>query len=1578
MTETVRVICPGCQAVASLPVPPGGRNLRCGRCGTTFRVEAPAAPSPDLDSRLPSAAAASLPVERAPGASEQEWQVGDVVMGLYRVTGFLGQGGMGRVYKVRHQGWNVDLAVKTPLSEAVQALGGAEDFQREAETWVGLGLHPHVVSCYYVRRVDGLPRVFIEYVDGGSLHDAIRDRRLETTESMLDVAVQCAWGLHYAHERGLVHRDVKPANVLLTAEGTVKVTDFGLAGARLVGGALSGPEGSSIVTRGSGGTPAYMSPEQAEAQPLTRRTDLWSWALCILEMFNGGRTWRNGPDALAALRGYLDEPGALVGPGRMPDAVSDLLVRCFSDDPEGRPRTLLDAANALRTAYADVAGRPHARTEPRAGVETADSLNNRAASLLDLGREEEAEELLARALQLSPQHLEATANRMRLDWGRGGLRDDEIRARMEEASKGHPGSARAAHLGGRVLLALGDFEGAAAALRAAAREGTPAADLLGELAVAECARARDSKDAAVWTGVGSAFGRAMEKGEEDPALPTGFALTLLRRGDAEAAKRYYEPAVRSRADLPPSLATAIARYLPGHEEVAQRPATREPVAALGLAADGQLAAVGSQSGEIRVLDLAQGTALHTTAGVASRVRALTVTPDGRLTVWAGEETPPQAFETRTGRSGPPFERHSGFAMAFAVTADSRRLVAGGSDRKVRVFELDGGRALLELEGHTQAVTAVAVDREGIRAVSGSLDRTVRLWDLRDGRCLSVLDGHEARVTALALGSRTALSASEDGALRAWDVEGGRLLRTLAGHVGEVTSVALTGEGRLVLSAGIDRTVRAWDLERGAPLARAVLPGPVRGLAARRDGTVLAASGRSLHVLSLLSRVRPLPPVALCRPVTADEADTRAAEFQGRLDEARRRLAAGETRPALEEARALRAVPGYERARPAVELWNELLSVLPRKGLRSAWESALFDGHEDQVTSLAVTPAGRVYSGSMDGTVRAWSPGEEQVLRGHDKAVAAVAAGEEGRALVSAGWDKVACVWDVAKGEPRARFSDHEDYVTAAAWVPVSGLVLTGSSDHTLRLWDPANGRGLSVLEGHDSAVSAVAASPDGRFAVSGSWDGTVRAWDLRSGTAAIVLGGDRGRVSSVAVRPDARQVASGHQDGAIRLWDLKQRTATVLALHASEVGGLAFCPDGRHLLSAGKDKSVGLWDATSGRCVRSFAHTVPVNAVAAAPDGGRFYTGAADGAVRSFELDWEPDDRVPDWDERVRAFLEVFLALRRPGSPAALSAGEKEALLADLRRRGFGFLSPDRVAKRLEPLVARPTSFWDEVLRAQPREPPPAPRILKARPRFGLRHLGIAAAVALFLIGVSSWLPRGFLQPEYNTYAVRAARESMRGADLRNYKGSCTPRPLPAWVEAAARDVFVSSGSASEPEMAVECLARLRPAGAVGAFFESLARAPAPDPGQAEGRRRRQVGLVVALGRTEVEQVCPSALSPSPEARLVALRALGLLATERSTQCFLDAAAHADPGVRAAAAANLGALAAGRRMGASDLYAVATRLSGDSDPGVRAAAAASLTLFAERNARKRLVPLAQDKDPAVREAALRSLERLED
>jgi serine/threonine protein kinase len=170
------------------------------------------------------------------------WKIGDVLLDRYKVTGILGEGGMGVVYKIHHNGWNKDLAVKSPRSEIFANAGGKENFIREAETWVHLREHPHLVSCYFVQTLGGIPRIFAEYVEGGSLADWIHQRKLYeegpecALERILDVAIQFAWGLHAAHEQGLVHQDIKPANVMMTLQGVAKVTDFGLAKARAVAG----------------------------------------------------------------------------------------------------------------------------------------------------------------------------------------------------------------------------------------------------------------------------------------------------------------------------------------------------------------------------------------------------------------------------------------------------------------------------------------------------------------------------------------------------------------------------------------------------------------------------------------------------------------------------------------------------------------------------------------------------------------------------------------------------------------------------------------------------------------------------------------------------------------------------------------------------------------------------------------------------------------------------------------------------------------------------------------------------------------------------------------------------------------------------------------------------------------------------------------------------------------------------------------------------------------------------------------------------------------------------------------------
>jgi len=335
-----------------------------------------------------------------------DWKVGDALLDQYDVTGLLGVGGMGRVYKVHHRNWNMDLAVKRPRADFIERTGGTEDFEREAETWVKLGLHPHIVSCYYVRRIEEIPCVFAEYVEGGSLHDWIRNGRLyeggpdKALERILDISIQFAWGLQYAHEQGLIHQDIKPANVMMTPDGSAKVTDFGLSSAKGMRQGTQMDSGESILVTTGGYTPAYASPEQLNGQKLTRKTDIWSFALSILEMFTGMVTWRVGAAAIA-LKTYLhgfeqghqsdntDESLAGLIPrnqdglpsqyrniSQMPQSLYLLLQHCFMPDPSDRPDSMDNIAKRLQEIYSQEIQEAFFRPKPNQVRETADSLNN--------------------------------------------------------------------------------------------------------------------------------------------------------------------------------------------------------------------------------------------------------------------------------------------------------------------------------------------------------------------------------------------------------------------------------------------------------------------------------------------------------------------------------------------------------------------------------------------------------------------------------------------------------------------------------------------------------------------------------------------------------------------------------------------------------------------------------------------------------------------------------------------------------------------------------------------------------------------------------------------------------------------------------------------------------------------------------------------------------------------------------------------------------------------------------------------------------------------------------------------------
>ncbi len=317
-----------------------------------------------------------------------EWNTGDVILDLYEVTSLLGKGGMGKVYKVRHRGWNIDLAVKSPKPDFFRTDQQKENFIHECDVWINLGLHPHTVSCYYVRTLGGIPRVFAEYVAGGSLSDWIKKRQLyeggheNALERILDIAIQFAWGLHYAHEQKIIHQDVKPANVMITPDGIAKVTDFGLARTRASAEerAEALPRQSVLVTTG-GMTLAYCSPEQANREKLSRRTDIWSWGVSALEMFTGEVTWKAGPMAYQVLEQYLEMGAGDADIPVMPEKMTELLRWCFQRNPDARPRDMQEIVAPLKEIYRQIAKEEYPRPEPKAAELLADGLNNKAISV---------------------------------------------------------------------------------------------------------------------------------------------------------------------------------------------------------------------------------------------------------------------------------------------------------------------------------------------------------------------------------------------------------------------------------------------------------------------------------------------------------------------------------------------------------------------------------------------------------------------------------------------------------------------------------------------------------------------------------------------------------------------------------------------------------------------------------------------------------------------------------------------------------------------------------------------------------------------------------------------------------------------------------------------------------------------------------------------------------------------------------------------------------------------------------------------------------------------------------------------
>ncbi len=1234
----------------------------------------------------------------AESAVPAEWSAGDVILGLYEVKGVLGEGGMGRVYRVHHRGWDVDLAVKSPRAE-VLAAGGREAFVREAEAWAELGLHPHTVSCYYVRTLGGIPRVFAECVEGGSLHDWIRDRRLyeggpnAALARILDVAIQFAWGLDYAHERGLVHQDVKPHNVMMTPDGSAKVTDFGLARSRATTAGVAAVPGGTLLVSSGGMTPAYCSPEQAARQPLTRRTDVWSWAVSVLEMFTGEVTWASGVAAPSVLEAYLDAPAEEPGLARMPTQVTDLLRTCFIREPDRRPRTMAEVATTLRQIYASVLGERHAREAPIAAPDTAESLNNRALSLLDLGRCDKAEALWAQALRLHPDHPEAGFNAGIRRWRSGQVDDLElvrqVRVTGESEWLGH------------YLEALVHLERADSAAALAALAGMP-----------ETERKREE--------VRSALAAATRR-PPSPARILRIAEGHTRLRLTADGSRVLSAGNEATLKLWDVATTRCIRTFVGHSDA---------VTTFRLCAGGRQALSGSDDGTIRHWDVATGRCLAVldhgepitvvlpggggryviavSSGATSVVRFWDLATGNCLKTVAGfDHSTVEKDEDYIIPMGTLWELAVNRFQGAGVTlgASGRHAISGdgwGRDA-VQLWDVETGRCIRTLRGHTRGVNSVELSADDRLALSGGDDETIKLWEVETGRCIrTFVHSQSVDFARLSTDAQRAASVSSE-SLKLWDVATGKCVRTLDGH----DWLDLSADLQVVLCRDADGAFRISDL-----------------------GEFWSAP-----------RARP----ALSRVVRSEDAVDVRRHHDRDLEEARRALVSGDAAAAARHVRRARSRTGHAFAEEASEVWSQVCARLPRAGLVGVRELHAIAAHAGVMTAVRLSPDGaRVASCGPEERVSAgdqvfwrvavWDVATGRGLRSLDHLYRALGTtidfgGDAGRLVRGEDDAVVGLIAPTAETGASSGSAQREpgNSATASRLSRDRLYVLSEvqvRSITTIRLSD-ATGRCLREFTGHRQKVNSVVLSADGRHLLSASGDSgeyhvdrSVRIWELATARCLHVLEGHTAAVSSVNASADGRHVLSGSHDGTLRFWDAATGVCLrTLEGHQGPVNSVRLSTDGRFAISGGCDATVRIWETATGRCLKTARqHAEAVTSVDLSADARVAVSGSNDGTLRVWLLDWEVEDRATaDWDEGARPYLDVFLrcqtphagALPGPDEPTSEEAivrafmrdghpiwteDDFQRLLTTLGHAGYGWLRPEGVRRELQRMAAKARS----------------------------------------------------------------------------------------------------------------------------------------------------------------------------------------------------------------------------------------------------------------------------------------------
>jgi len=941
--------------------------------------------------------------------------------------------------------------------------------------------HPSIVPGYEIgQRPDGTVYYTMKLVRGKTLGRALDEcDSLGARLKLLGHFEDMCQAIAYAHSRGVIHRDIKPDNVMLGEFGETVVLDWGLAkmrGRKDAHGDKLAREVQVFQRAGHGqtmhgqaiGTPSYMSPEMAEGaiDRIDERSDVWCLGTVLYRILTGRPPFISG-DPLRTIEMVKSEP---VTPVRKlcPEAPADLAAvveKALQRDPARRYQTAGEIAQEIKAFQAG------ARIQ--AYEYTSYELFRRFVA------KNKALSVLAAALVI---FLFASS---------GMIWSAYQRARHAKT------------VAENARIVAEHARGDAMASKAEAEE----------------------KRLTIQYNLASLLAEKAEKSFQDKNyLAAGvFSAASLLNNPFNPYSPYRDPdlAVLATPEAANKVATSsswlfqadVHRLLSFEAELVGH---SDNVTGVAYSADGHWLATAGSDHSVKLWDARVHRLIKSFAGHTDSVRDVGFTPDGRTLVSCDRAGIVRVWNVAEGREETNWEGHEGEIRGLAVSLDGTRVATASRDKMVKIWRLPDGRREAALIGHAGVVEDVAFSADGALLASAGRDKTVRLWRTDDWRNVVTIQGHQDDILAVAFSpdGELVVSAGWDKEIKLWRVSDGAPLATLTGHADGVRSLSFSSDGRWLLSGSWDKTIRLWNLA-DRRLSEVVI-GHQDGVMA----TAFSPTGRQIASASGDKRVK------LWSLSPGNRADVLRGHHDRVLDLSfspdGRLAASGSYDTTIKiwsraNSTAVSTLPGHDGGVLAVCFSpdGKLLASGGSDALIKLWRVedpvllATLPGHEKDVRSLAFSPDGKLLaSAGRDMTVRIWDVEDRRLVAtfaDNTDIVWTVVFTPDGRYVVSAGFDKTVRLWDVREKRLAREFVGHSHWVSGVAVSPDGTLIASASRDKTIRLWKLDSGDLVQTFSGHKEWVNYVKFSPDGRYLLSGSDDRTARLWNVETGRLELII-----------------------------------------------------------------------------------------------------------------------------------------------------------------------------------------------------------------------------------------------------------------------------------------------------------------------------------------------------------------------------------------------------------------------------------------------------------------------------------------